>query len=345
MKLPRFGDATTRPWDEKNGFVLFVEADKPSHCGTSEWFAEHRQEIRDALDRFGVVFFRGFADSSHRFESMIDTIAGEPLSYVGGVTPRSSVHGTVFTATDAPPDLKIVQHHEMSYHRHTPRYLCFYCEVAPPEGGATPVTDGRRFGRTMASLDPRVMRDLEEKGALFIRNYNEANMKGWRAAWYASDRSEVEQKLHEAGVEWEWLTDEWLRTRQRQPAILRDPVSEARVLFSCLHLWHRSYVATMNASTGVPLPEDPAKQPYATFFGDGSAIPDEFISLMHATYDEQAVAIPYEQNDFMIVHNLLATHGRQAYVPPRKVYVTMREKVQLTDAPFCQPAKEKRSHE
>jgi hypothetical protein len=96
-----------------------------------------------------------------------------------------------------------------------------------------------------------------------------------------------------------------------------------------VHLWHRSFVAKMSASTGRPLPDDPAKQPYATFFGDGSEIPDDFIELMHDTYRSQALAIPYVERDFMIVNNLLTTHGRQPYTPPRKVYVTMREKVEL----------------
>ena len=36
----------------------------------------------------GAVFFRGFAPDSHRFESIIDQLAGDPLTYVGGVSPR-----------------------------------------------------------------------------------------------------------------------------------------------------------------------------------------------------------------------------------------------------------------
>jgi hypothetical protein len=189
-----------------------------------------------------------------------------------------------------------------------------------------------------------VVETLEEKGVLFVRNYNENNFKGWREAWGTSDRAVLERMLGEAGVEWEWLADEWLQTRQRLPAIVRDPSSGARIVFSCIHLWHRSYVSKMNASTGVALPDDPKKQPYATFFGDGSMIPDEFIALMHETYNAQTVAIPYQRNDFMLVNNLLTTHGRQAYVPPRAVYVAMRERVYLTDPVFCQPKKEDRSH-
>ena len=344
MNVPTWRDVETHLWDEANRFILFVKAGDPARCGTTEWFAEHREPIRHALDQFGVVFFRGFPADSHRFETMIDAFAADSMTYAGGVTPRSSVHGTVYTATDAPPDLPIVQHHELSYHRQTPRYICFYCDVAPTAGGATPFSDGRRIGRTLEAAAPRMIDKLEQQGVLFVRNYNEANFKGWREAWQVSDRAELELLLREANVEWTWMTDEWLQTRQRLPAVVRDPSSGARIVFSCIHLWHRSYVTKMNASIGVPLPDDPAKQPFATFFGDGSPIPDELISLMHETYVEQMVAIPYQPNDFIVVNNLLVTHGRQPYVAPRKIYVTMREKVNMTDPVFCQPIMEERRY-
>lgn len=346
MNVPSLRHARTRLWDESHGFLLLVEASDPARCATAGWFAEHRDELRAAVDRFGAVYFRGFPIDSHRFEAMIDVLAGDPLGYAGGVSPRSAVHGTLYTATDAPPNLGIVQHHELSYHPFTPRYISFYCATPPPEGGATPITDGRRFGRTIAAAAPGDFAALEQRGVRFVRNYNQANTKGWREAWGTTDRDELEGMLAGVGCEWEWLADEWLQTRHRLPAIRRDPASDARILFSCIHLWHRSYVARMNAANGVELPDDPAKQPYATFFGDGAPIPEELIALMHETYRAQAVAIPYRQNDFMIVNNLLVTHGREPYVPPRAVFVTMRERVSLTGDPsFAGPTQAERPHD
>jgi alpha-ketoglutarate-dependent taurine dioxygenase len=301
------------------------------------YVADHRDLLAAALARHGAIFFRGFTADSHRFEAAIDVLAGDPLTYVGGVSPRTAVHGTVYTATDAPPPLAIVQHHEMSYHRFAPRYLGFFCETAPPEGGATPLTDGRRVYRTLAAAAPDVVARLERDGVLFVRNYNDANAKGWREAWGTADRAELERLLAEAGVTWEWVEPEWLRTRAHLPAIARDR-DGARVLFSCIHLWHRWFVVRMNAATGVPLPDDPARQPYATFFGDGSPIPEEFIALMHDTYASHEVAVPYQPGDFIVVDNLIVTHGRQPYTPPRRVLVTMRERVFLaTDPAFVQP--------
>lgn len=331
MTLPTRRGAHGRLWDDAHGFFLHVEPEGSAPDPVA-WFGDHRVTIRAALARYGAILFRGFAADSHRFEAAIDVLAGDPLTYVGGVSPRSSVHGTVYTATDAPPALPIVQHHEMSYHRFSPHYIGFFCDTAPPEGGATPLTDGRRVHRTLTAAAPDVMARLERDGVLFVRNYNEANFKGWREAWGTSDRAELERLLAESGVSWEWLDDEWLRTRHRLPAIARGQ-DGARVLFSCIHLWHRWFVAKMNAATGVPLPDDPARQPYATFFGDGAPIPDDFIALMHESFSTHAVAVPYRERDFIVVDNLIATHGRQPYTPPRRVFVTMRERVFLADDP------------
>lgn len=344
MTIPKLSDTETHLWDDKDGFLLLVHATNPARCATPEWFAEHRGELRAALDRYGAAFFRGFQVDSRQFEALMNEIAGDPLPYLGGVSPRTPVHGSVFTASDAPPTLDLVQHHELAYHSYTPRYVCLYCDTPSPSGGATPVTDARRFGRTMAAEAPAVMDTLEKKGTLFVRNYNEANFKSWSRTWHTDDRAELESMLRDAGMDWEWISDAWLRTRKRVPAIARDPSSGVRVLFSCINLWHRSFVVQMNRSVDIPLPEDPEMQPFATFYGDGTPIPDDFIDLMHRTHAEQMIAIPWQKCDFMVVQNFLATHGRQSYVPPRKTVVTLREKVHMTDPLFSQPEPLERRH-
>jgi alpha-ketoglutarate-dependent taurine dioxygenase len=334
LALPTFPAVRTRLWDEAHPFIVFTTATDPERCSSPDWFAEHRASIRDTLDRFGAMYFRGFTADSHGFEQIVDAIADDPLPYLGGVSPRASVHGTILTATEAPPQLPIVQHHEMSYHNYTPRYICFYCERPADEGGATPICDGRRFTRAMEAAAPEVVDELERKGALFVRNYNDANFKGWRETWHTSDRAALEAFLRESGAEWAWIDDGWLQTRQRVPAVIRDPHTGGRVLYASINLWHRSYVRSMNEACGVALPDDPERQPYRTFFGDGTPIPDAFIDKMHEVHREQRVVIPYQAGDFMLVHNFVTSHGKDPYVPPRKVYVTLREKVYMTEPPF-----------
>jgi alpha-ketoglutarate-dependent taurine dioxygenase len=298
-----------------------------------EWFSEHRDAIVDALDRYGVVYFRGFGPDSKKFEAIIDAISPEPMVYMGGVSPRRFVHGNVFTANDAPGPLTVVQHHELSYHGSTPRYVCFYCDMPPETGGATPVSDGRRYGRTMSQRHPQVMDDLEEKGVIFIRNYNAANFKGWEQTWQTSDRAELEKRLVATNTEFEWLADDWLRTRQRRSAIIRDPVSGERILFASINIWQKGFVERVNKIYDLPMPEDDVTmQPFATIFSDGSLIPNDFVLEMDQIYEQQKIVVPYQAQDFMIVNNFVAAHGRTPWTgTDRRVFVTMRDPVLHSD--------------
>jgi hypothetical protein len=333
MILPKFAHARTEFRGEEGEFLLFLEAESPERCGTVSWFVEHREKLLEALDHFGVVYFRGFGADSHLFEAFADVVAPGTVPYMGQVSPRQFVHGTVYTSNDAPGPLPIVQHHELSYHGCTPRYVCFYCDQPAETGGATPTADSRLYGRTMDGLFPRVMDELEEKGVIFIRNFTTANFKTWEVAWQTSDRAELERRLRATNTEFEWLAGDWLRTKQRRSAIVRDPISGQRVLFASLNIWQRGFVEKINDVYNLQRPEDDVMlQPFATVFADGSRIPNEFVLQMDRIYNEQKVVIDYREKDFMFINNFIATHGKTPWSGPlRRIYVTLREPVHYTE--------------
>lgn len=328
MTTPTFAGATTH-FGGREQFLLFITAEDPSACGSLAWFEDHKLAILDALDRFGVVYFRGFGPDSHGFEAIADLICPATMPYGGGVSPRRFVHGTVFTANDAPGPLPVVQHHELAYHGTTPRYVFFYCDHPPERGGATPVADGRRVGRTMATRCPAIMDALERKGVVFVRNYCAANFKGWQETWQTEDRAELEDKLRANDTEFEWLADDWLRTLQRRHAIVRDPVSGERLVFATVNIWSRSFVECIATVYDLPAPEsDDWSLPFNTLYGDGSPIPPEFVDELARAHDEEMITIPYAARDFMIVNNFVASHGRTPWSgPDRRVYVTMRDPI------------------
>ncbi len=331
MTIPRLPDVETHLWDSEGQFILFVKALDPAKVGSIAWFTEQRDAILKAMDRFGVVFFRGFPGDSRHFEAIVDVLAPEALPYLGGVSPRAFVHGTVYTASESPQSLAIVQHHEMSYHSYSPRYVAFYCEQPAAYGGATTISDGRSFGRSMDASARRVMDELDEKGVLFVRNYNHHNSKSWKETWHTSDRSELERKLRDATAEWEWVTDDWLRTRQRKPALIRDPSSGARVVFASINIWQRKFSSRISEAYSLPMWDEEGSQPYQSFFGDGTPIPDEFIELMHRTHDAQLVNIAWQPRDFMLINNFIGAHGKERWRGDvRNIYVTLREKVDIT---------------
>ena len=328
MPTTNFANTTTRFAGEHGVFLLFVTAND-RRCASLDWFETHKERILDALDHYGVVYFRGFGADSRAFEAIADVIAPTTMPYGGGVSPRRYVHGTVFTANDAPGPLPVVQHHELSYHGSTPRYVFFYCDLPPETGGATPTSDGRRYGRTMDERFPRVMDELEEKGVVFIRNYTAANFKSWEETWQTQDRAVLEDKLRANDTEFEWLADDWLRTTQRRSAIVRDPITGQRILYASINIWGRSFVDRIAKVYDLPKADDDVmRQPFASVFGDGSPIPVEFVAQMDDVYDEQKVVIPYQPTDFMVINNVIAAHGKTPWTgTDRRVYVTMREPI------------------
>jgi len=288
------------------------------------------------FDRYGVVYFRGFPVDSHQFEHIVDTLSPERFTLEGGFSRRHHVHGSIYTANDSPPPLMIKQHHELAYHGMTPRYVIFYCDHPAETGGATPVADGLRFFRTMEELFPSVIAELEHKGVLYIRNYNDKAVKPWPETWWTDSKVELEEKLKRNVDEYEWLSDDWLRTKQRRPGIVRDPLTGGKVVYASINLWVRSFVEEVNTVWNVPQSkaQDPYVQPFATLFGDGSEIPTDFVAAMNRLYEEQKIVVPYEPHDFMFINNFTASHGRTPYTgPDRRIFVTMRDPVHHSQLP------------
>ena len=77
-------------------------------------FKQNREFIEHKLDEHGVVFFRGFSlHSASHFNSIVDGFGWRNMSYVGSA-PRTRILGSIYTASDANPNVSIPFHHEMS---------------------------------------------------------------------------------------------------------------------------------------------------------------------------------------------------------------------------------------
>lgn len=309
-------------------FLLLLEAKDPA-CQSISWFQTHREALNHALKRYGAVFFRGFAADSETFETIMDTILPEPYEMIDVVTPRSHVHGSLYTSTQAHPDLDIFQHQEMSYHNEPPYCLGFYCEVPSETGGLTPVNDLRALGRDARRLFPEVMDRFIDAGVLFVRNFNKYNFKSWQTCWESTTHEEAEKKLRAADTEWEWVEEDWLRTYQRRPAVLRDPLGGGEILYPSLNIFHRVFVTYISGPQNVPVAADEAEQSMVAYFGDRSRIPEDFLTWVRETTKERRVSVPWQARDFFLVNNLIAGHGRTAYTGPRVVHASFRGGIEL----------------
>src|SRR5262245_42712279 len=116
---------------------------EPSQAFTPETFLEYLKENQEPLSKklltFGGLLFRGFpVEGADAFNAVVDALGlGKPLNYIGGDTPRDKVKGKVYTSTEAPPNLMIPLHNEMSFIKYYPRHIYFHCDTPAQTGGET----------------------------------------------------------------------------------------------------------------------------------------------------------------------------------------------------------------
>lgn len=310
-QTPAFADTEVTVCREDD-FLLLLRAQRPG-CGSLDWFREHRHAVMSALDNYGAVFFRGFDTDTRQFQDALDILKPERYDMIDVVTPRSHVRETLYTSTQAHPEIDIAQHQEMTYHLHPPWYLGFYCEVPSEGDGFTPVHDLRSLGRSIRRLYPSVLDRFIDLGVSYVRNFNKYSFKSWQTCWETTSRAEVESRLRKDDTDFEWVDDDWLRTFQRRPAVLRDPISKAEILCSSLGIFHHTFLAHIADKMGLPPPPSAAEQALSCCFGDGSPIPEDFFAWVHREVIATRASIPWQPGDFFLINNLIAGHGRTPY--------------------------------
>jgi alpha-ketoglutarate-dependent taurine dioxygenase len=295
-----------------------------------------RGALRERLLEHGGLLFRGWpVENAQDFAAAIDALGtGASVSYIGGDSPRRKITGAVYTSTEAPPAVKIPLHNELSFVRHYPKHIFFFCEVAPGTQGETILGDARRVYR---ALDPAVrerflQRQLKYVSAYYGRslimdlvNSLQPSHKSWREVFETSERGEVERLCREHDFQFDWHDDNWIRISQTRPAAITHPETNEWVWFSQAHLYDFSprllglwrYVA--------------AKAFYARrhtrmheiFHADGSKVARADLYHIMDTLDANTVAFPWQKGDVLVLDNVLTMHGRATFDGPRRILAGM----------------------
>jgi alpha-ketoglutarate-dependent taurine dioxygenase len=304
------------------GPIPLVASPSISGVDLVEWGQRHRERIEDWLLVHGAILFRGFEGITvERFERLIAGISGPLVEYQYGSTPRSPVAGNIYTSTEYPAHQEIPLHNEMSYSKEWPRKIWFFCVIAAPEGGQTPIADSRRvFGR----IDPSVRDRMVSRGVLYVRNYGEGLDVPWQKVFQTEDREKVEEFCRTAGIQWEWRGENGLRTREVCQAAATHPVTGERVWFNQAHLFH---VSNIEARTREQLLSmyGPDELPRNAFYGDGSPLEDATLAEIRAAYDSEEIVFPWQSGDLLMVDNMLVAHARKPFSGERRVVVGMAE--------------------
>jgi len=81
-----------------------------------QWVRDNIDTLRSALLHYGAILFRGFSiDDPQLFDLFAKSFGWKEFPYVGGAAVRGPVVGNVYTANEAPPERKILFHHEMMH--------------------------------------------------------------------------------------------------------------------------------------------------------------------------------------------------------------------------------------
>lgn len=311
---------TTRSLKNQHSLPLLIQCDSVRNL--ADWISANGNELNARLLKHGGILFRGFAiESADEFEEVIGTVSGRLLDYTYRSTPRTIVSGKIYTSTEYPPHQTIPLHNENSYTRHWPMKIWFFSRVCATTGGETPIADSRRVYRRI----PRDVREqFEREGVMYVRNYGSGFDPPWQEVFQTSDRGDVEDFCRSAGVQFEWLPDDRLRTRQTCQAVASHPVTGEIVWFNQAHLFHVSRLPGEVRDAMLTI-FDEEDLPRNVYFGDGSPINSADLDLICEAYEQEKVVFPWERGDVLFLDNMLTAHARNPFTGERQVVVGMAE--------------------
>ncbi|BAZ43877.1 taurine catabolism dioxygenase TauD/TfdA [Chondrocystis sp. NIES-4102] len=294
---------------------------KPNMAGINliNWATNYRDWIDKNLLEYGALLLRDFAIKPTTFEPFIRAIAGELLDYSYRSTPRTLVNGKIYTSTEYPPQQFIPLHNEMSYARYWASKIWFYCVQPAKEGGETPIADSRQIFKLIPT---KIREKFIAKQVMYVRNYGQGLDLDWQTVFQTDNKQVVEDYCDQVGIDWQWLNENHLRTRQVCPAITTHPITKEVVWFNQAHLFHVSMLPNnLRESLLSLLPLDDL--PRNSFYGDGTVIEDGVIEEINNIYLQEMFTFPWQAGDILMLDNLLFAHGRNPFLGTRKVLVGM----------------------
>ena len=288
-----------------------------------DWAGTNADHLERELQEKGSILFRGFdVKGPADVEEVAGAICPELFEEYGDL-PREGVSGKIYSSTPYPADQPILFHNEGSHLHRWPLKIWFSCVTPAEQGGETPILDCRRV---LGELDPAIRQRFAEQGVMYVRNYTEGLDVSWQDFFHTSDRSEVEDALREASIEWEWKDGDGLRTKEVRRAVARHPKTGDEVFFNQIQLHHPSSLPD-DVRESMQSLFDEEDMPRNCYYGDGTPIEDSVMDELNELYRRTSVEFPWQRGDILMLDNMLTAHSRNPYSGPRKVVVTMGELV------------------
>jgi len=284
------------------------------------WTNNNMDFIESGLMTDGAILFRGFdLETQEDMEWFLESISLRPMHYMEGATPRTELSAKVYTSTEYPPEQSIALHNELNYVITWPLRIIFFCAAPARRGGETPIADVRKVFNRIA---PEIRERFIEKGWMLVRNFGDGLSLPWQKSFRMKTKEELENYCRNSCIEFEWKSNDRLRTRQVRPAVRKHPATGESLWFNHVAFWHISSLDKEIRDIFLPkLKEEDL--PYNTYYGDGTPIEDSVIEQLREAYDQETVAFPWQKGDLLLMDNMLVAHGRNPFEGPRSVLVSM----------------------
>ncbi|HEY9832541.1 MAG TPA: amino acid adenylation domain-containing protein [Stenomitos sp.] len=327
VSLPQKQLIKTSFLQPEQSLPLVIEPDS-DEIDLADWASSHREFIETHLLKHGAILFRGFnLNSASEFENVANAIHPNLFGEYGDL-PREGVSGKVYGSTPYPPDKAILFHNESSHLHRWPLKIWFFCVQPAQQGGETPILDCRKIYQI---LNSKLRKKFEEKQLMYVRNYIDGLDVSWQDFFHTTDKAEVENYCRQAGIEFEWLANNGLKTRKIRPAVAGHPKTGELVFFNQLQLHHISCLDSGFRQSLLSL-FDQDQLPRNVYYGDGTPIEDSVMEEIGAIYQENQISFPWQKGDILMLDNMLTAHSRNPYVGSRKIVVAMGEL--MTDKNF-----------
>ena len=291
--------------------------DRDSAC---EWVAANRERLDQQLGETGTLFFRGFGlQTAEDFDAFVTAFGYPNFTYAESPSNAVRFNKTerVFTANEAPSDVRIHLHHEMAQTPIYPSRLFFFCETAAKTGGATPLCRSDVLFDRLRDAEPQFIARCEQSGLKYSNvmpaedDASSGMGRSWRSTLAAESRDAAEARLAGLGYSWEWIDDGSLRATTPVLQAVRELSNGRKSFFNQLIAASQGWKDARN---------DPSR---AITHGDGTSLDTRAVQTACRIADEITFDVPWQDGDVALVDNYAVMHARRPFTGTRKVLASL----------------------
>ncbi len=292
----------------------------PSLMAVCDWVDGRRDELVRLSSEHGAILFRRFPLHSDRdFDQFVAAFGLTNFPYEESLSNAVRINRTkrVFTANEAPSDVRILLHHEMAQTPVYPSRLFFFCEQPAESGGETPLCRSDVLLDQLRERRPGFAQKCEDRGLKYSNVMPATSDAGsgmgrsWKSTFRADNRPVAEEQMRSLGYSWDWLDDGSLRASTPVlPAVKGLPAGR------------QTFFNQLIAAAGgwKDIRNDPSK---AITFGDGSPLDLDDVAIAVEISNELTFDLAWQHGDVALVDNLVTMHGRRPFTGTRKVLASL----------------------